>query len=296
MKDNFYNELKNISGIEIIKNANLENDNTMRVKSKFLYKVLVFEFNSVRGLFKIIKKYNKKFYILGNGSNVLFSKEKYDDIIIKFMPKKHKEDYIVYSGSLVNYINSQYISKGIETFNFLSGVPCSVGGAIYMNAGAYGKEIKDIIEYVYLYDVLEDKYKVLSNDKCQFGYRKSIFQNNNYVILAAKIKLLYKDKKELLAQHHSYLNIRKNKMPLEFPNSGSIFKNPIEEKAGILIDKAGMKGFEIKGAKVSEKHANVIVNFNNAKGEDIIELIRIIKQKILENYKIFLEEEIIIFK
>ena len=212
------------------------------------------------------------------------------------MPQQIKTLNIVHAGDSLNYVNSVFINANIASLNFLTGVPCSIGGAIYMNAGAYGEEIKDIIEYVYFLDLDTLKYKVFANKDCEFDYRDSYFKHHNCLILGGKIKLNYKNKDELQSMHHSYLLTRKEKMPLEYPNLGSVFKNPSHMSAGKIIESLGLKGLKMGGCKVSDKHANVIVNYKNATSHEFIKLMEIIKDEVYMKYKIKLEAEIIVFK
>ena len=165
-----------------------------------------------------------------------------------------------------------------------------------MNAGAFGKSMSDIIEYVYVLDIEELKFKVLTNNECQFGYRDSYFKYHDVMILGAKIKLLDEQKEYLLKKHHEYLMIRRRNLPIEYPNLGSIFKNPKDEYVGKLVENLGLKGLILGGSMISKKHANVIVNIDNAKSKDILKLIEIIKEEVYIKYKIDLELEIIIFK
>ena len=227
---------------------------------------------------------------------MLFAKNYYDAILVKFMPIKNRYLNIINAGDSLNYINNNYLKEGISSLDFLCGVPCSVGGAIFMNAGAYNQSMSDIIEYVYCFDINDEKFKVLDTKQCEFSYRKSCFFYSNMCILGAKIRLEYLDILTLKRLHEKRLKLRKEKLPLEYPSLGSIFKNPEGNKAGELIEKSGLKGLKISGSMISEKHANVIVKFDECKGEDIIRLIEIIKEEIYMKYKINLEEEIIVFK
>lgn len=295
-KDKFYDSVNKLKGISIYKDVSIKSESNIRIDALFAYKIEVYSFVFIKKLFELIEKYKKKYYIIGNCSNILFAGDYFNGVIIKIMPSKNKYLNIVSAGDYLNYLNSKLINNGIESLNFLSGVPCSMGGAIYMNAGAFNHSIKDIIEYVYALNLDTFKIEVFDNEACEFSYRDSYFRHHNYLILGAKIRLTYLDKNELLKKHHQYLEIRKNKLPLEYPNLGSIFKNPKGIFAGKLIEDIGLKGLSLGGAKVSEKHANVIVNYDNARYEDIIKLIRIIKNEIATEYKIDLELEIIIFK
>ena len=296
MKDRFYKQVKKIKGVKILKNISVRDDNNLKIEAKFLYKLEISNFYSIKKVFMYIKKYNIKYYIIGKGSNILFSKDYYNGALIKLMPKKSRYNNIINAGDSLPYLNNNYLKAGISTLNFLTGVPCSIGGAIYMNAGAFNKEMSDIVEFVYAYDIDNDKFVVFTNKECEFSYRDSYFKHNNLLILGAKIKLEYLNKDELLKKHQEYLKLRINKLPLEYPNLGSIFKNPKGLSAGKLIESIGMKGLIVGGGMISKKHANVIINYDNAESKDILHLIKIIQEEVYQKYKILLELEIIIFK
>ena len=296
MKDKFYDELKKIKNITVYKNVNVKDENTLKMDAIFLYKVEISSFAAVKKVFKIIEKYNIKYYLIGNGSNILFSKKFYEGILIKIKPINSSYINIISAGDKLNLINNKYIKKGILSLDFLAGVPCSIGGAIYMNAGAFNEKMSDVIEYVYAYDIEKSKFKVFKNDECQFGYRDSYFKYHNFIILGAKVKCKYMDVIELEKMHKQRLLLRVKKMPLEYPNAGSVFKNPKENFAGELIENLGLKGKIVGGAMISLKHANVIVNYNNAQYEDIETLITLIQNEVYIKYKINLELEIIILK
>ena len=296
MKDRFYYETKKLKGVKIYKNIDIREDITFKISTIFSYKIEVYSFIAVKRIFELLKKYKKEYFVIGKGSNVLFSKVYYDCVLIKFAPFKSKYLNIVTSGESLNYINDSYLKLGISSLDFLCGVPCSIGGAIYMNAGAFDESISKIIEFVYGYDIDNNRYKVFNNNECLFEYRDSYFKHHNIIILGAKIKINYMDKKDLELQHNNRLMTRRKKMPLEYPNIGSIFKNPQGHYAGKLIADLGLKGLRIGGSMISYKHANVIVNYNECKGIEVLKLIEIIEEEVYIKYKINLEREIIVFK
>ena len=182
-------------------------------------------------------------------------------------------------------------NEGITGFEELSGIPGTIGGAIYMNAGAYGKEIKDIcIETKYM-DENENIY-TLTNQNQNFKYRSSIFQTKEYIILQTKLKLNYDKKENIQNKINEYMASRKSKQPLEYPSAGSTFKRQENIITAKLIDECGLKGYSIGGAMVSKKHSGFIINYNNATAQDVIDLIKYIKEKVYEKSKIKIEEEI----
>lgn len=239
----------------------------------------------------------KKYKIIGNGSNLIIS-ESYDG---SFINLKYFNN-ISFNGNIVK-VGAGYClpkfamecaNRGLSGLEFASGIPGTIGGAIYMNAGAYGKEIDDILKSVTAFD---DKLNIrtLTKEEISSSYRDSIFKHKDYVCLEAEFVLEFDDKDKILKEIKSIIEARKEKQPLEFPSAGSVFKNGDEYSAGRLIEAAGLKGTRVGDAEVSLKHANFIINRGSAKAEDVIELIDIIKSKIKENDDIdlILEQEIL---
>jgi UDP-N-acetylmuramate dehydrogenase len=210
-------------------------------------------------------------------------KDFYDGALIEVRFKSSNIS-ILGAYELLGKVNSNYVKQGISSLLFLTLVPSSVGGAICMNAGAYNKEMKDVIEWVYFYDFDENKIKVYDNKSCQFSYRNSYFKNHRSIILGCKIKLEYLEKNLILNNMKDMIEIRKNKLPYEWPSLGSVFKNLDKESVGKIIDECGLKVVRVGGAMVSYKHANVIVNIGHCNREDIIRLIGLIREKVYEKY------------
>lgn len=246
---------------------------------------------------KDLFSFNKKFKILGNGSNLIIT-ESYDGDFIKLSSFNE----ISFDGNTVKVGCGYSLSKlslecarrGLSGLEFACGIPGSVGGAIYMNAGAYGKNISDVLKCV---TILDDdlKIRVLNSDELDFGYRNSIFKDNNYIILDGTFTLKEKKSDIILKEINDIMEARRSKQPLEYPSAGSVFRNPLGFSAGRLVQKANLQGEHVGDAYVSKKHANFIVNKGHASGEDVIELIDIIKDKIKKEYDIelVLEQEII---
>ena len=178
-------------------------------------------------------------------------------------------------------------------YEFLSGIPGTVGGAVKMNAGAFGSEIKDVLIDV---TILDEKYnfKSLKNEELNFSYRNSIFFEKNWIIIGCTFKVQKGDISEIKEKRKEIIESRREKQPIELPNAGSIFKRSDDCIPAKLIDEAGLKGFSIGGAQVSTKHAGFIVNKGNATAADIIKLIKHVKGVIKEKYDIELEQEVII--
>ena len=247
---------------------------------------------------KYAKNKNLKITIIGNGSNLLVLDKGIRGIVIKIDIQKleieKKEKYAeitVGSGYKTMALGIKLMNEGISGFEELSGIPGTIGGAIFMNAGAYGKEIKDINISTICMDY-DGKTFELSNKEQEFEYRSSIFNKKDYIILETKLKLEYGKKEEIKKKMDEYLSSRKEKQPIEYPSAGSTFKRQEGVITAKLIDECGLKGFKIGGAKVSEKHAGFIINYNNAKAKDVIDLIKYVKEKVYEKYGIKIKEEI----
>lgn len=241
-----------------------------------------------------------KFFLLGNGTNILARDEGISCPIIKLgkgFANYNIEGQTLRAGAAASLISLavKTAGEGLAGFEFASGIPGTLGGAVIMNAGANGSEMKDIIIDVLVYDTEEEEYKTFSNEELKFSYRNSLLKNNNrYIVLEANIKLSQGDKNQLLEKIKKSKEERMSKQPYEYPNGGSVFKNPPGMSAGKLIEDAGLKGFSINDAEVSTKHGNFIINKGNAKAEDVINLIMHIEKVIKEKYNINLEREIII--
>lgn len=245
-------------------------------------------------------KKSGKFFLLGNGTNILARDEGIFCPIIKLgkgFANYNIEGQTLRAGAAASLISLavKTAGEGLAGFEFASGIPGTLGGAVIMNAGANGSEMKDIIIDVLVYDIEEEEYKTFSNEELKFSYRNSLLKNNNrYIVLEANIKLSQGDKNQLLEKIKKSKEERMSKQPYEYPNGGSVFKNPPGMSAGKLIEDAGLKGFSINDAEVSTKHGNFIINKGNAKAEDVINLIMHIEKVIKEKYNINLEREIII--
>lgn len=284
---------------EVLKNVELKDYNTYKIGSKAKYIVKPFDVSSLINLVKFLKENNIKYLVLGKGSNIILPDTDFDGVIILI----EKLNNLIIKDTLVEVeagiTLSQFINKVIENnlggLENLFGIPGSLGGAIVSNAGCYGSEISDYLESVTYLE--NNKIKTLKKEECDFNYRYSIFKNDkNKIIISAKFNLFKSNKEKMVITIKENMTKRKNSQPLEYPNAGSVFKNPKNLSAGKLIDDLGLKNYHINGAYISEKHANFIINKNNAKSEDILKLIEIIKEKVKQNYNIELILEQVIVK
>lgn len=247
-------------------------------------------------------KYQIPITILGNGSNVLVTDKGIRGIVIQIDIKKQEikelrngqKNIILGAGNKISEVAHNLCKQGITGFEELAGIPGTIGGAIKMNAGAHGKEIKDILKCVKV--MKEDgKIEIWPVEDLNLSYRKSIFSTNKAIILEAEFILNTAKPDEIKEKMTEYMNLRREKQPIEYPSAGSTFKRGDTYITAKLIDEAGLKGYKIGGAQVSEKHAGFIINTGNATSSDIQELIKFVQEKVYEKSgeKIQLEIEII---
>ncbi len=247
-------------------------------------------------LCKLIKKYNIKYKVLGNGSNLLFSDKTYEGVLIKLDEFNKIEFFgtkvICGAGASLMKVARESIKKGLAGLDFACGIPGTIGGAVYMNAGAYKSDMGYITRRV---KVLTDDLKIitLTNEEMDFHYRSSFLQtHSNYICLEATLSLTKGDKNVLEEVVKDRKMRRIKSQPLTYPSAGSVFRNPPNaDPSGKLIEDLGLKGLTKGGAEVSEIHANFIINKNNASAKDIHDLIIFVKDAVKEHYGIDLRVE-----
>jgi UDP-N-acetylmuramate dehydrogenase len=249
----------------------------------------------IRELLMFCKKNSEKFFILGNGSNILFSDNGYDGLVIKIGKKLE-------SGKSLHDVIHAAANKGLGGMEKLEGIPGTIGGAIFMNAGAHGQQISDCIKSV----VSVTNYGGIvtrTNKECKFSYRNSLFKMLDEIIVSAEFDFVPMSKEIINKNRKEVLAWRREKQPLKYPNAGSVFKNPTSNlpltdshlSAGYLIDSCGLKGYRVGDAQVSELHANFIVNRGSASASDVKALMEKIVQEVRKKHGIVLEPEICIF-
>lgn len=242
---------------------------------------------------------NSRFIIVGNCSNIVFPDEGYDGTVI--FTNKIKGINIdgtrltALCGEKLTSVSSAAAEASLSGLEFAYGIPGTVGGGVFMNAGAYGGEIKDCLSTVKVLDLNGD-ISVLPADALELGYRKSIFMEKNMFVLEATFELSRGDKDEIKQKNNENMQKRISKQPLDMPSCGSAFKRPEGHYAGALIEQCGLKGYSIGGAMVSEKHAGFIVNSGNATSADIEALIQHIQKTVADNTGVELTPEIRILK
>jgi len=293
-------ELKNKAltlGCEVKENVAMKDYTTFKTGGNC---ELLISPTSTDALGEIVKECNKKnipYTVLGNGSNVLVSDDGLNGIVIYIAEGlsdiKLLNDTTIYCeagvklGTLCNFALDNSLS-GLE---FAFGIPGSVGGAIFMNAGAYGGEMKDVVTKVYHIDK-DGNEGCLIGDNLSFSYRKSAYEENGYIITGVELSLQKGNKTEIKEKMSDLLGRRKDKQPLEYPSAGSTFKRPAVGFAGAFIEECGLKGKQIGGAMVSEKHAGFIINYDNASSDDILKLMDYVKETVEKEKGVTLTPEV----
>ena len=256
--------------------------------------------NNVTQLQKLLSYFRitgNGFFILGNGTNLLVSDKGYDGTVIQIgngMSRIHVEEERIYveAGALLSQIAKQAMEASLTGMEFASGIPGSVGGAVVMNAGAYGGEMKHIVESVTVLNG-QGELMELDCDTKEFGYRTSVIRNRPFVVTEAVLKLKKGEKDQIKAAMEDFGARRRSKQPLEYPSAGSTFKRPEGYFAGKLIMDSGLRGYRIGGAQVSEKHCGFIVNAGNATSEDIAELMAEVQEQVKSKFGVKLEPEVV---
>lgn len=290
----FLNHLSEIG--DVLENEPMSKHTTYRVGGKARYFVYPKSEIGLMRLLELAKENNIQTKIVGKGSNLLVSDDDFDGMMINldryFNEVIFEENKVsVYAGQSIIFLAHEAMKRGLSGLEFASGIPGTVGGACFMNAGAYKSELKDIIDAIW---VLKDGNCVwMKPEECEFGYRTSIFkQNPSWIILAVRFNLTSKDSSEIKEVMDSRRQRRLDSQPLDKPSAGSVFKNPENGAAWKYIDDTGLRGHMIGGAKVSEKHSNFIVNESNAKAQDILDLIEFIQKSVYDKFNVSLKTEV----
>lgn len=279
--------------IEVKENYEIKNLTTFKVGGNV--KQIYFPANQQE--FVYLLKTIKNPLILGGGSNVIFSSQGYDGVVISTIKMSQifvrGTKILVECGVKGPFASQTTYNSSLSGFEFMIGFPGTLGGNIFMNAGAHGQNISDTFTKACLYDLKTKEVVYFEKEQMKFGYRTSILQNGRYILLGAEFDLKKNSQEVIKELMDRNLEFRKNIQPsLATPNAGSVFKNPENDSAGRLLDKAGVKSFEINGVKVWEKHANFIVNTGDGTSEDILELIYRMYKQVKDTYTIELEPEV----
>ena len=244
---------------------------------------------------EICKENNIPYYIVGNGSNLLVRDGGVKGVVIKLNKvnniKVYGETVEAESGAMLKDVSSVAVENSLTGFEFACGIPGTVGGAVFMNAGAYDGEISHVIESAEVIDN-NGEIKILTKEELELGYRSSIVMKKHYVVLSARFNLKHGEVRKIKEMVQDLTCKRESKQPLEYPSAGSTFKRPTGYYAGKLIQDAGLKGYSIGGAEVSEKHSGFVINKNNATAKDILDLIAHIQNEVKKQFGVDLHPEV----
>lgn len=255
----------------------------------------------LRATLACCKEHAARYYLLGNGSNTLFADEGFDGVVVDLRElappvaaatQGDKVALTAGAGMTLGRLCAEAQQRGLAGLEFACGIPGTVGGAVYMNAGAYGGELKDVLtEVTFLDETLN--LRTLPVTELAMGYRTSVFEKNpSWCVVSATVSLQPGDAAQILAQMQDYLQRRKDKQPLEWPSAGSTFKRPQGAFAGKLIEECGLRGFTVGGAQISEKHCGFVINKGGATCADVVTLTEEVKRIVREKTGFILEREI----
>ena len=297
MNQELEKKLLSILKAEQVKKAEpMKSHTTFRVGGPAAYFVTPQTAEEVAEVIEACTQENVPYYIVGNGSNLLVSDKGYEGVIIQIYKQMNQVEIEgtqihAQAGVLLSVIAKRALDAGLTGFEFAAGIPGTLGGACVMNAGAYGGEMKDVLQSV---TVLTDKgeVKVLAKEELELGYRTSVIAKKGYIVLEAVIGLQKGEKEKIQAVMDELKEKRVTKQPLEYPSAGSTFKRPEGYFAGKLIQDAGLRGFQVGGAQVSEKHCGFVINKDQATAADVMNLMNQVSDKVYETFGVRLEPEV----
>lgn len=285
-----------ISENRVYKNEPLKEHTYFKIGGPAKILVKVNSIDEIKKVIQLCKDEGVQYYVIGNGSNILVPDEGLDAVVIKIAEDFNKyriqgNKVYVQAGMLLSTLSKKIAKASLTGFEFASGIPGTVGGAIYMNAGAYGGEMKDIVEYAKILDNDGQVQKIMNKD-LELGYRKSIVSKKNFIVLSVCFQLKKGDMHKILEDIKILDEKRISKQPIDWPSAGSTFKRPKGYYAGKLIDDAGLRGFRFRDAQVSEKHCGFVINRGNATCKDILQLIEMVRKVVSDQFNVTLEREV----
>ena len=297
MNLDFYNQLINcIDKERVLVDEPMKQHTTFRVGGNADYFVMPQSPEEVKSIVALCKEADMPYYILGNGSNLLVGDKGYRGVIIQIYKEMNHiridgDKVIAQAGALLSRVGTATLEAELTGFEFAAGIPGTVGGAVFMNAGAYGGEMKDIIANATVL-TQDGDIVTINKEDLELGYRTSVIAKKGYVVLEAEYQLQKGDKEAIRARMDELKVQRVTKQPLEYPSAGSTFKRPEGHFAGKLIQDAELRGYRVGGAQVSEKHCGFVINKDQATAADIQELMRQVSDKVMQEFGVKLEPEV----
>ena len=297
MNQKFFEELKNI-----IPEARIKADEPMKMHTTFRiggparYFVIPETKEEIKAIIECCKSADMPYYILGNGSNLLVSDKGYEGVVIQIFKNMNQitlegDTITAQAGAILSSVANKALEAELTGFEFAAGIPGTLGGACVMNAGAYGGEMKDVLVSVVVL-TQDGEFLTVPVEELELGYRTSIIAKKDYIVLEATIKLEKGDKEAIKGRMDELKVQRTTKQPLEYPSAGSTFKRPVGHFAGKLIQDAGLRGFQVGGAQVSEKHCGFVINKDQATAADVAELMKQVSAIVKEQFGVELEAEV----
>ena len=297
VKENILSRIADIVGADnVAADEPMARHTTFRVGGPADYFVRPVDVEQIPALISLGRMENIPYFILGNGSNLLVSDEGYRGMIINIADNMNGVDIHdgvirAQAGAMLTKVGRLARDNSLTGLEFASGIPGTIGGAVYMNAGAYGGEMKDVVVSVRAMDT-DGRVYDLSVDEMDFSYRHSVIGERGLVVLEVMMKLAEGNLDEIDSRMNELAEARRSKQPLEYPSAGSTFKRPEGYFAGKLIMESGLRGYSVGGAQVSEKHCGFVVNRGGATASDVMTLIRDVQDKVREEFEVELETEV----
>jgi len=294
---NLDDNLKNIISEEKIKEEEpMKLHTTFRIGGPAKYFVIPETKEEVKEVVACCKSEGMPYYILGNGSNLLVSDKGYEGVVIQIFKNMNQitlegDTITAQAGAILSSVANKALEAELTGFEFAAGIPGTLGGACVMNAGAYGGEMKDVLVNVVVL-TQDGEFLTIPKEELELGYRTSVIAKKNYIVLEATIKLTKGDKNAIKERMDELKVQRTTKQPLEYPSAGSTFKRPVGHFAGKLIQDAGLRGFQVGGAQVSEKHCGFVINKDQATAADVAELMRQVSAIVKDQFGVELEAEV----
>ncbi len=287
--------LAKLSGCKVISDAPLKEYTSFKIGGPADLLVEPENSNALQQVMRILAEHNQSYFVLGKGSNILIGDKGFRGVVLRLTGlnnvRSEGTKIIAESGVTLAKLAGFAVNAELTGLEFASGIPGTLGGAVVMNAGAYGGEMRDVVTRVTALTP-HGEMRALNAREMEFGYRQSIFQKNGWIVVEVEMELQPGDSVEIRDKMNELNSRRKNKQPLEYPSAGSTFKRPPGYFAGTLIDQMGLKGYTIGGAQVSEKHAGFIINVGGARASDVLKLIQHVQKQVKAKAGVDLEPEV----
>ena len=287
----------NVPEEDILTEEPMSRHTTFRIGGEAACFIRISSEEQLRKLIPYFDNVGVEYFVLGKGSNLLVGDKGYPGVILQISDacqqiEAEENRLQVQAGAALSKVALFAMERGLEGLEFAAGIPGTVGGGVAMNAGAYGGEMKQVVESVRVLSS-EGEILTLDNDTMEFGYRTSIIRNRNFTVLSVTFRLREGNREEIRARIEDFQKRRMEKQPLNYPSAGSTFKRPEGYFAGKLIMDAGLRGFQIGDARVSDKHCGFVVNVGKATARDVTDVIEEVQEKVRERFGVSLEREVI---